>query len=246
MTITLYCDGLVEPTNPGGTACWGFVAYAADGQELHTAHGTLGQGPGMTNNLAEYTAVIEALLWAEYAGHRGFSVYTDSQLVVKQVQREFACHVRHLQVLRDRVRKGLSICQATIAWVPREQNQRADALTRKAYAAATHQDVSQATRILSEDAQDASDHASRSTAILERHVAVYVAALRALDAMDAAVQDGFETDFLVSNLARVQQYGDRIRFSPKQQAVIRTMVEQYLGAAQAAEWFHGQQRLTGV
>ena len=209
MALTLYADGLCEPINPGGTACWGFVAYAADGQEQHAAYGTLGQGAGMINNLAEYQAVVEALLWAEHAGHRGFALYTDSQLVVKQSTLEWACNARHLEALRDRVRKGLALCQATIAWVPREKNQRADALTREAYAAATGQPL--------------------------HTTAVYVTALRALDAMDAEVQDGFETDFLASNLARVQQYEDRTRFSAKQQAVIRKMVEQYLGAGVLAE-----------
>ena len=214
-TLVMYADGLCEP-NPGGTGTWGFGALQG-AEEIHSACGVFGHGEGMTGNICEYTAVIEALLWAEHAGHRGFTVRTDSQLVVKQSNMEWACNARHLEALRNRVRKGLAMCQATIAWVPREQNQRADALTRKAYAAATGQSLDEP--------------------------AVYVAALRALDGMDAEVQDGFEVDFLASNLERVQQYGARTRFSAKQQAVIRKMAEQYLGAAQAAEWFHGQQRL---
>lgn len=71
----------------------------------------------------------------------------------------------------------------------------------------------------------------------------YIDAIKALDAMEHEVQDGFELDFLTSNLARVRQYGDGTRFSSKQQACIRRMVETYLGAHQAAEWFHGQRSM---
>lgn len=226
--MELYCDGLCEPQNPGGHATWGFVATDDAGQEVHAACGYIGHGPGMTNNVAEYTAVIEALKWAYTAGHRGFTVKTDSQLVVNQVRGEWQVKAAHLDALVARVRNGLAACEAAnrITWVPREQNARADALSRQAYAPY----VRTSTQVEPPSAC----------------VAVYVAAVKALDTMDAALaalDDGFETNFIISMMERITQYGDRTYISEKQQAVIRRMVETYLGVEQAAEWFHGQTRL---
>ena len=58
--ITIYTDGFCEP-NPGGFACWGWVAYDRAGKELQQDFGCLGYGDGMTNNRAEYEAVLQAL-----------------------------------------------------------------------------------------------------------------------------------------------------------------------------------------
>ena len=82
--MIIYADGCCEPSNPGGYACWGWVA-AEGGQEIASGSGCIGHGPSMTNNLAEYRAVIEALRWAYKQGVQGVAVKTDSQLVVKQV-----------------------------------------------------------------------------------------------------------------------------------------------------------------
>jgi ribonuclease HI len=134
--MEIYCDGLCEPTNPGGHACYGFVALE-EGKELAARYGYIGSGEGMTNNLAEYTAVIEALKWGYTQGHRGFTIKTDSQLVVKQVSGEWQIKAGHLRPLAERIRNGMRFCEATtLLWVPREQNTRADRLSRIAYAKA--------------------------------------------------------------------------------------------------------------
>ena len=74
--------------------------------------------------------------------------------------------------------------------------------------------------------------------------AVYIEALRALDVMEKEVQDGFETGFWRSNLARIRDEGaDRVTFSAKDQACIRTLVETYFSPERAAELFYAQERL---
>jgi len=60
--------------------------------------------------------------------------------------------------------------------------------------------------------------------------------------MEQEVQDGFETEFMASTMARIAHYGDRTRFSPKQCAVIVKLVARYLAPERAAELL-GQQRL---
>jgi ribonuclease HI len=137
--MQIFCDGLCEPRNPGGYGCWGFVV-SIDEQEVHSAYGSLGQASDMTNNKAEYEAVLQALRWFYKHGSAGVPVsprlYTDSMLVVKQTSGEWACNKSFLRERRDRVRTGLTLCQATLSWVPREQNTRADALSREGYRAA--------------------------------------------------------------------------------------------------------------
>ena len=132
-SLMIYCDGLVEPTNPGGYGCWGVVVYDARQTEVHTACGSLGREPTMTNNIAEYAAVVEALRWVADQQILGVALYTDSQLVVQQVSGAWACNKPHLQAWRDQVRAALQQCQGTLTWVPREQNTRADQLSREGY-----------------------------------------------------------------------------------------------------------------
>ena len=58
--MIVYCDGLCEPVNPGGYACWAWVAVEDDAVRARQS-GCIGRGDGMTTNLAEYRALLEAL-----------------------------------------------------------------------------------------------------------------------------------------------------------------------------------------
>ena len=88
--VSIYCDGLCEP-NPGGLATYGFVIgeqqEEAGWREIHRGKGIAAQGQGATNNVAEYTAAIQALRWLADEHHTGVSValYSDSQLLVNQL-----------------------------------------------------------------------------------------------------------------------------------------------------------------
>ena len=225
--MEIFCDGACEPVNPNGYATWGFVAYGENGFEKHAAHGLIGHGSGMTNQVAEYTAVIEALKWAYKAGYRGFTIKTDSQLVVNQVKGAWKVNAEHLRKFVDRAVKGLQACesQGRIEWVPREQNMRADELSKLAY--------KEASGTISSEYQEASGSNE-----------VFAEAIRDLDAMPDELEDGFEADFVISNLERIAKYGDDTRFSDKQKAVIIKLVEKYLGVGRAAE-MQGQMRLIG-
>lgn len=145
--ITIYCDGLVEPVNPGGWGCWAWLAIGPNGRRLRDARACHGRGPEITNNLMEYLAVLNALRYALsrtallVERHVGLTVYSDSQLVIRQVNGEWACNSPNLLPLRDEVvrlaeRFRLQGIALDFAWIPREQNTEADALTRRAYAEA--------------------------------------------------------------------------------------------------------------
>ena len=130
--LVIYADGLCEPFNPGGWACWGWVALE-DGQEIASGHGCAGHGRGVSNNLAEYKAAVEAMRWAVAQRRKGVLLRTDSQLVVRQAAGDWDCHAQHLLPFVEELRYLLRQAQGRIEWVPRERNQRADALSREAY-----------------------------------------------------------------------------------------------------------------
>lgn len=131
--IIINTDGLCEP-NPGGWATWGWAAATQDQQEIDSSYGCIGHGADMSNNVAEYRAVLEALLTAKAKGWLGVLVRTDSNLVVQQVNQVWGCNAKHLILMRDEAIKLLRDIGGKIEWIPRERNQRADELTRIAYA----------------------------------------------------------------------------------------------------------------
>ncbi len=83
--ITLYFDGLCRPRNPGGVATYGYVIYK-DGKKVKSGYGVVGSGAGMTNNVAEYSALKHALEWArENCTEDVIVIKGDSQLVIHQL-----------------------------------------------------------------------------------------------------------------------------------------------------------------
>ena len=83
--LVLNFDGLCEPKNPGGVAAWGYLVRR-DGRVVHEASGLAAPpGPGATNNVAEYAALIEGLRWLA-ANHQDADIVVrgDSKLIVSQ------------------------------------------------------------------------------------------------------------------------------------------------------------------
>jgi len=132
--LSVFCDGLCEP-NPGGVATCGWVAFLGR-KRIRKHHAFVFYGPGATNNIAEYQAVLSALEWLLRYGHknRDVTVKTDSQLVVNQINGVYAVRSVNLIPLH---KKAITLARefANIAfqWIPRKQNKEADALSRKAY-----------------------------------------------------------------------------------------------------------------
>ncbi len=133
--IVVHCDGLCD-INPGGIATWGYVVEV-DGME-YTPSGVVGEGEGMTNNVAEYQAIIHALQWldkGEYKGRR-VRMFTDSRLVVNQLTNQWAVNAPHILALWNEAKVLLRrVGHVDLRWCPREQNEKADAMSRVAYEA---------------------------------------------------------------------------------------------------------------
>lgn len=134
--LVVHFDGLCYPFNPGGVAAWGFAAFL-DGREVHSAHGVAAPpGPGATNNVAEYRALIEALRWLVARGRpdEPVRVRGDSDLIIGQARGERRVAAPRLVEMNEAARALLArLPRATLEWVPRERNARADELSRVAY-----------------------------------------------------------------------------------------------------------------
>jgi ribonuclease HI len=158
--LVAYFDGACEPRNPGGVATYGWAIFRAPEEGgapelLREGRGCVARGgPRATNNVAEYSALIfalEALLDLARAEPLGpmrveVSVRGDSQLVVRQVVGAWACRALHLRPAVDRARALLrelerSALEVALAWVPREENAYADALSKRAYKDVTGRDA---------------------------------------------------------------------------------------------------------
>jgi ribonuclease HI len=87
-TIEVYFDGLCQPYNPGGTACYSFI-IKNDKDTIDSEYGLAAYDS--TNNVAEYTGIIKALEWLLANNYENANIITrgDSLLVINQIERNF-------------------------------------------------------------------------------------------------------------------------------------------------------------
>ncbi len=85
-----------------------------------------------SNNEAEYTAVLMAIYHAQKLGATDLHVYSDSKLIVNQINGDWKIHENHLRHYYDEVKREAESLNFTISWIPRAQNNKADKLARSA------------------------------------------------------------------------------------------------------------------
>jgi ribonuclease HI len=123
----LRCDG-GSRGNPGPGAL-GYALYGPDGRELEAKGEYLGP---VTNNVAEYRALIAGLEAAARAGARRLRVCMDSELVVRQMSGEYRVKNQGLKPLHAAASGAAARLGAVkFVAVPREQNARADRLVNE-------------------------------------------------------------------------------------------------------------------
>lgn len=127
-SLQLHVDG-ASRGNPG-EAGFGVFATDAGGDEVASLYGYLGTA---TNNVAEYQALIHALRFAHGRGVASVRVFSDSELVVRQMNGEYKVKHRDMQPLHREARSLLARFEAaSIEHVPRERNREADRLANRA------------------------------------------------------------------------------------------------------------------
>lgn len=131
MRATLHTDGaarrkLAEPTGPAGI---GAVLRLESGEVI----GEIAKGIGLaTNNVAEYTALIEGLQMALDRGVTDIDAYIDSPVVAGHLLKGHRVKADHLRPLVDRVRQQLDLFStSSLTRVPRALNGDADKLANQ-------------------------------------------------------------------------------------------------------------------
>ncbi|HTW30857.1 MAG TPA: ribonuclease HI family protein [Candidatus Sulfotelmatobacter sp.] len=84
------------------------------------------------NNVAEYCALMEALQYAVSRKARTLHVYSDSEVVVRQMTGEYVCRSPRLYSLHWTCRKLARALTFSISHVPREENAEANQLAQAA------------------------------------------------------------------------------------------------------------------
>jgi ribonuclease HI len=84
------------------------------------------------NNVAEYVALVEALQCAISLGGRRLHVYSDSEVLVKQMTGQYQCRSPRLYSLNWMCRKLARALNFSISHVRREHNAEANALVNLA------------------------------------------------------------------------------------------------------------------
>ena len=130
--LCVYTDG-ASRGNPGPAACGGVIyrrqdklgpATPATAAPIHSFAASLGI---MTNNEAEYRGLLMGIEEAIKLGATDVSAYVDSQLVCRQVNREYSTHHATMRILNEKCRHLTAQLQHfTIEHTVRAHNSEAD------------------------------------------------------------------------------------------------------------------------
>jgi ribonuclease HI len=114
--------------NPGPAGI-GAVIIRSDGQVAERIHRYIGEA---TNNVAEYRALLLALERAHALGCADLEVFSDSELLVRQLQGLYQVRNTTLRPLFTKAQELIAgFRRFKIQHIPREQNAEADALANR-------------------------------------------------------------------------------------------------------------------
>lgn len=158
--LRIHIDG-ASRGNPGPAA----LAYVieSDGSPDVEGHASLGR---TTNNVAEYTALVRALERAAQLGGKRLLVYSDSELLVRQMNGEYRVKSDDLRGLYEQARRLKRGFEAvTICHIPRAENQRADELCNQALDGEQPRSASAVRKLSSLSATDPRAEAAREEGV---------------------------------------------------------------------------------
>ena len=114
-------------------AAYGYLVYRND-ELIHKGFGAVGEGKGMTDDVAEHEGLWAAVQWIVDEGIEDEIVIKgDSQLVIKQMKGEYRVNSATSKKFVPEIKKLLQVKRVNFVWIPREENEEADRLSRVAY-----------------------------------------------------------------------------------------------------------------
>ena len=130
--LKLFFDGSCLPKNPGGVAAYGWRILDKDNQEIATDNQEVCRGPEATNNLAEWAGVTNGLRFLKKNHWNGkLEIYGDSELVIKQLNGVYRVKKDTLIPYFKESIELLSLWSWKASWIPREQNEHCDMLSKR-------------------------------------------------------------------------------------------------------------------
>ncbi len=127
-SLNIYIDG-ASKGNPGEAGA-GVAITDGEGNKLFEMSRYLGH---KTNNEAEYCALLLGLEEAKRMGGRSIRVFTDSELVERQINGLYRVRNPNLKPLYEAALRRLSEFPShAVQAIPREENQEADYLANQA------------------------------------------------------------------------------------------------------------------
>lgn len=156
-TVLIFTDGSCWPNPNGdmgiGVVCYNSVNFSVENknkrnikssydsvEEIKTISkrinfGTFGYGE-TSNNLAEHEALLEAFVFIHSNENKKFIVFSDSEMMVKQMRGEYKINTelaygpiafQNKEILKEIISTGKEI---EFIWIPRELNKKADSLSK--------------------------------------------------------------------------------------------------------------------
>ena len=126
MKYVIYCDGAAKG-NPGPAGA-GFAVYDETGVLIHSVAVPLGN---TTNNIAEYSALIEAAEFIKTLNPARADFMLDSELLVRQLSGQYKVRAEHLIPLHRKLTLLLAGLNCSCTHIPREKNKIADKLANE-------------------------------------------------------------------------------------------------------------------
>ena len=96
--LEIYVDGASRGNR--GPSAYAFIFIKKGERQTHQGCGYIGE---QTNNIAEYIAIINALKAAEKFTHGKLKIFSDSQLVIRQIKKQYKIKAEHLSKLCEEV-----------------------------------------------------------------------------------------------------------------------------------------------
>lgn len=121
MTTEIYIDGASKQNNIKNAIRKASICVMVPSQNNYKLVGECGN---LTNNEAEWNALVQALSWAILKDETNLKIYSDSQLVVNQFNGLYQCKnpdlVWYLDCAKKLVKEGN--LNVELVWIPREKN----------------------------------------------------------------------------------------------------------------------------
>jgi len=131
--LSAWIDGACDP-NPGGRAGYGIIVRYGEGTIIYQRSMFIGEGSLMSNNVAEYCALLELIKWN--ASKIPTRVHSDSMMLVNQMMGFWGArkglYVNIFHEVWDTLRIQGFPHNYTFIWIEREENYEADELATTA------------------------------------------------------------------------------------------------------------------